>query len=210
MRAQWAPTFMHSSVRSERPILNNPYAPPAAPLETAEPSGYLAVSKRKLTIMLIGTWCLYAAYWSYRQWKAYAKSTGGSQWAWARGFIWWVFAYNLFGKLDTELRARGETLNWSHRARGLILLAMGIGSGLFSALGPIYSLWPSLLLLLVAVYTLRGTLPALNRLANDPKGDSNSRLTWANWIWLLVGGFFWGLAGIGAWLIKAFPERYIL
>lgn len=186
--------------------MNNPHTPPAATPELACTHGYLAVSKRKLAIMIIGTSCLYAIYWFYRQWKAYAQSTGGSQWAWARGFFWWVFAYNLFGKLDDELRYRDESARWSHRQRGLTLLVTGMGAGLTSQLGPVYSLLPSIIVVIVAAYVLVGALPAVNRLANDVDGSSNDHLTWANWLWLLLGAIGWLIAVGGVLLILAFPE----
>jgi hypothetical protein len=186
--------------------MTDPYAPPIALLEPPSHAGYFAVSKRKLVIMLIGTSCLYAVYWFYRQWKAYAQSTGGSQWPWARGFFWWVFAYNLFGKLDEELRARAESVNWSHRQRGVALAVTGLGATIVGQLGLVYSLLPSILVVIVATYTLAGTLPVVNRLANDIEGVGNCRLTWANWLWLLAGAIMWIIAIGGVALILADPE----
>ena len=41
----------------------------------------------------------------------------------------------------------------------------------------------------------------------DPAGESNSRLTGANWVWLILGGFLWILVIIGtAMMIAEFPQ----
>lgn len=198
----------HAGALMEFAKLNNPYVTPSASLAPDTQNSYMPVSARKLTIMVLGTSCLYAIYWFYRQWLAYAQRTGGSQWAWARGFFWWLFAYNLFGKLDKELVEQGESINWSHRMRGLVLVGAGVASVLISLIGTLYSVLPSIIVVLIAAFMLRGAVPAINRLANDPEGDSNARLTWANWIWLVLGGFMWVVNISAVLLILVFPETF--
>lgn len=199
-------TFARVGALIEASTLNNPYASPNAPLTPACHGGYFAVARRKFAIMLIITGGTYATYWCYRQWKAYTQVTGGNQWAWARGLFWWLFAYNLFVKLDAELQERGQSIEWSHRRRGLVVLTAASGSLLLSLLNPVYALLPQVLLTLLSAFMLIGTLPAVNALANDLNGEGNSRLTWANWIWLLVGILMWIIAVGGVALMLAFPD----
>lgn len=189
--------------------MNNPYATPAAVLDSQTPVHYLAVSPRKLAIMMIGTSGMYAVYWSYRQWTAHKSLNGGSQWAWARGWFWGLFIYNLFGKLDAELRKREHSTNWSHKFRGLVITPTYVLGILFAtSLHPLHGGALAIVALAINTYMLVGTLPAVNLLANDPKGASNAHLTWANAIWLFIGLLVWASMVLSIIVAFTYPELF--
>lgn len=187
--------------------MTDPYATPAAPLHSATTSPYMAVSRRKLTIMMIGTCGMYSIYWAYRQWKAYVLTHGGTQWPWARGLFWALFAYNLFEKLDAELRQRGHSVNWSPGYRGLIMLGTYLVTSVLTLfLAPLYGTPVMVIALALYTFVLRGTLPAVNRLADDVQGRANSRLSWANAGWLALGLLAWASTLFLAALPLLYPE----
>ena len=56
-------------------------------------------------------------------------------------------------------------------------------------------------MLLVIGYVLYRAQMAVNLAMDDPKGLSNRRFTWANVIWILIGGLIWLMALVGAVLM---------
>jgi hypothetical protein len=73
------------------------------------------------------------------------------------------------------------------------LAANGIGSPTTDFLG--------LLALGPIVYCLWGIQDAANRACGQPGGESNGRFTWANWIWIVLGGLLWAVALLGLVLL---------
>jgi hypothetical protein len=203
------PISAHTERKKKEPQVNDPYAPPAAALNSLTPSPYLAVSQRKLAVMTIGTCGMYAVYWCYRQWAAHKLANRGNQWPWARGWFWGLFVYNLFGKLDAELHKRGHSVNWSPKFRGLVITPTYVLAILLApSLHPLHGGVLAIVSLAVNTYMLVGTLPAVNLLANDPRGASNAHLTWANAIWLFIGLLVWASMVLSIIVAFTYPELY--
>ena len=57
---------------------------------------------------------------------------------------------------------------------------------------------------MAAVFAITASLFHAQRAANiasgDPQALSNNRFTAANWVWIVLGGLFWLLLGIGLML----------
>lgn len=50
---------------------------------------------------------------------------------------------------------------------------------------------------------------AVNMACGDEEGVSNSSLTLANWVWMVIGGLLWLLVIAGLYLIIAEPELFL-
>lgn len=171
--------------------LTDHYALPATSVDQHHPGRYLAVSKRKLIIMLIGTFGGYGVYWSYRQWKAYSYTTGGKQWAWARAFFFRLFAHNLFSKLDDELGKTGVVIKWPAHGSGCLLFVVEICAVMTFFLNDLHALLPVILLWAITAAMFANAVPVANALANDPQGKSNDELGGTNIAWLMFGAVWW-------------------
>lgn len=178
----------------------NIYAPPAAvvadaPPRVAAPEFYV-VAKTKFFVLFFVTLGLYQLYWFYRHWARY------------RGFhrahlrpIWRAifpifFAHSLCREIGSSLARAGAVHRWSPAllAWGFVLaqIASTVTDRLANrTIGSPYTDLLALVLLLPIASCLWGMQKAANLACGQPHGESNAGLTWANWVWIVLGGLLW-------------------
>ncbi|MDR0278295.1 MAG: hypothetical protein LBJ37_10465 [Paucimonas sp.] len=179
------------------------------PDQQSKPTFYV-VSVRKMAIMTICTFGLYLTYWNYRNWAAYKRASGDEVIPFLRALFSIFFLYALLQRVDRAFQASGRTYRWSPGLLvlgvvGVFLIAMSInfatldtqlmltespeGQGRFLLLAYLLSL-----LQFACHVWLHGKMQrAMNTHEHDTPGQTNARLTWANWAWMAPGILIWWL-----------------
>lgn len=188
--------------------MENVYAPPlaaVADLPSAGTGEFYVVGQTKLMLLFVGTLSLYSVYYWYQQWARYGRFNKQSLWPVPRAIFQVFFTHAFTSEVEHRLHRRGQQLDWSPKglatAYVLLLIATNLADRV-SGLAP-ELWWVSVVgigLLPILAWTLARIQRAVNVAAGDPTGESNRRLTWANVIWLVVGGLMWLLVIAGVFL----------
>lgn len=191
-------------------------APATTPVEQ-EPSDagqtLYIVSPNKFSLLFISTLGLYEVYWQYCNWY-WLKQNRGLK---VRPILRALFSLFFFGSL---LRHVNKELGDDKKANHLPVVPMtslyivvalvSQGADNVAARTETYSVidFISLALLPVTWLLLLSTQRAINLSQNDPDGESNSVITWANSLWIFLGILLWValLAGISGYIA---PEIWI-
>ncbi|MBF8778906.1 hypothetical protein IV505_04025 [Pseudomonas fulva] len=175
------------------PIQN--VAPPIQQLSEAkvgEPM-FFVVSIRKLLILSLLTFNGYWLFCYWRSWVFYRRSSGEKIWPALRAAGGFLFLYGLNRRIDQQIRLSGRTYRWSPFLIALaapLALAAQIWLSLLASSKPEWSWLPIAVVGLGLCWTVR-LQQAINFCVGDPAGESNSRFTWANGIWMACGALSW-------------------
>lgn len=190
----------------------NPYAPPLAQVRdvpTPDVPGFYVVSSRKFFLLYFLTLGLYGVYWFYRHWAQVKLERRADLWPIPRAIFSVFFTHDLARRIDARLSERGDTYAWSPGALATRVVVLqlattfldrlawkGIGSPVTDCL--------SILLLVPLAFSTYAIQRAANTAVGDAEGGANSRMTLANFVWLLLGGMWWLLV-IAGLLLPAEP-----
>ncbi len=176
----------------------NPYTPPQAdlvpPQETS--AGYYVVSQKKFLIMLLGTTGIYSIFWFYRNWRLHKDRTQDDIWPVPRAIFAIFFVHKLCDLIFRRLSGQGRARGFDYQTPAtvyVITTIVGYLCGRASGLGvgsPYTDLFFFIELPAVA-WALLQIQKAINLTCDDPEGASNSKLTGANWAWLVLGAILW-------------------
>jgi len=181
----------------------NLYAPSAAPiveLSDATRTEFYVVGITKYVLLSVATLGLYQIFWFYLHWARYRSFHRADLMPAARAIFAIFFAHSLNRRIDDRLQQGGMDHRWhpSRSATGYVFLTLvGVPVGLMSMAGNGWIELASYAIFAVTTWLLAGVQRAANAACGQPMGESNRQLTWANWIWLVLGGLFWALALIG-------------
>lgn len=177
----------------------NAYAPPTAELADANPdaqrSAYYVVGTTKLIVLSIATLNLYSLYWFYKHWQLQKLHAKLDCWPVVRAIFQIFFAPSLFGNIHEAAKMKGITPGWPALALSLFYVVLLIVSNVASNMLPEESL--PLLVVFMAVFTPLVTLPlylvqsTVNQITDAD--DANQRLTWVDWIFIVLGVLYWAL-----------------
>ncbi|KAF2392067.1 hypothetical protein [Pseudomonas frederiksbergensis] len=168
---------------------------------TAPPDFYV-VCKSKLALLFVSTSGFFLIYWFYRNWKLYRAATGNKVLPLFRTILGVFFVYSLFTKIDHRIGASNLKYRWYPRSLALaVILLACTGSALMWLPDVQIRFALSLLVLFLQTCCLLRVQNAINYLAGDVEGLGNSKLTFANGIWVALGLCWWGLAIIGFYVL---------
>lgn len=203
-------------------MLEDIYAPPKADLtkytssDTADavPTFYV-VSLRKFAVLYILTLTMYQVFWLFKQWSNYKQqcrlegAPDANIWPLPRAIFSIFFIHSLFREVAAHAAAKVRTLEWNNGSHATSLVLMLIATTVFDRLaehsiGTPYTLILALLLMIGTFFSYRQAQACINISCGDPEGESNSRFTWANYIWIVFGSIVWLLILTG--LIIGEPE----
>jgi len=170
-------------------------------IEQAMPQFYV-VSLNKFLVLFMGTSGLYMVYWFYQQWAAYKASVDGKQMPIMRALFPIFFVHALFNILTTLYTQKSGKESTALRTAATLFVVVGAVS-FFTGNVPEESTWKPFLLVLNLLFT-----PMLcwfcyqaqwfiNYVSDDLEGKSNQTYSPANYVWLVVGIFFWCMYIIG-------------
>lgn len=178
----------------------DPYQPPQAeiapPPSSPAPLFYL-VSPAKFSLLFWSTMGIYDVYWQYKNWALYREARGGGGLPVLRAVFSIFFAPSLFHRIDREARAAGVPGGFQPSLLAVVYvlctLFSSVGSNLMDQPGlPGLLLWLGSLVMLLPIWWALGRCQQrVNATLGDQDGVANSRITWANGIWIGLGGLLW-------------------
>jgi hypothetical protein len=191
-------------------MADNPYQTPQGelinPTNPAETAGFYIVSKKKMILLFVLTLGIYQVYWFYRNWRLYKQSTGEKIWPLPRAIFAIFFVHALF-RAANDQRDRGPAKlpAWNHSQQATIIVLLLIISQVLdrlsnNSIGSPITDCMALLLLVPLVACFASAQQKINEACGDPLGESNSRFTAANYIWMLIGVLLWTLVGAGIFI----------
>ena len=157
------------------------------------------VSITKFLLLSVTTLGGYLMYWSYRNWKCYRFVTEVDIWPVVRGMFWPFFIYSLLARIKGRAHIKNELCDWHAGVKSVLIISLVVISLLmpFVMSAPVSQLLVFVVdtvTLVVSVSLLVSVQQVTNRLANDSKGCSNSAITEANTVWIILGGVYWLIA----------------
>lgn len=192
------------------------YAPPEADVSVVEETEgeYYIVGPTKFLLLSILTMGLYLVYWFYRHWKMIKLRDDSSIWPIPRGLFYIFFTHSLFSDIDEKILRNRLEFNWSPGVTATLVVLISIASNIAGRLSAQNIGSPAMDFISVGLIPLLAFIAltaqkAANVASGDPNGESNSKLTGANWAWLILGGLFWILALFGLYLVVAEPELFV-
>ena len=199
-------------------MLEDIYAPPKADLtkyaasDTADavPTFYV-VSLRKFTVLYIVTLSMYQVFWLFKQWSNYRQqcrlegAPDATIWPLPRALFAIFFMHSLFREIAAHAAAKMRTLEWNHGSHATWLVLMLVATSVLDQfsnrdMGTPYTIILALLLVIATCFSYRKAQACVNISCGDPQGESNSRFTWANYIWIAGGSIVWLLILTGLFI----------
>lgn len=190
---------------------DNLYAPPvsavAEPLSETEAAQFYVVAPWKFLLLFFATLGMYSLYWFWRHWAQQKRRYKLDIWPVPRAIFQIFFAHSLNREIDFRLGRVDAKYRWSPGAHATSFVVCSILSNIMDRLsarsiGSPYTDALALLLLFPLAYSMLQAQKAANAACGDPQGLSNTRLTVANYIWMILGFVLWAMAALGA-LVEA-------
>ena len=192
------------------------YAPPEAEIAVTaiEEDAFYVVSPKKFFLLSVLTFDLYFVYWFYRNWRQVKRSTGESMIPPLRGFFFIFFTHSLFRIVDEKIKSLGKSFAWSPGTLATIVVILSIVTNISdrlssSNIGSPLTDFIGIALVPIIPAIMLTAQRAVNMACGDEEGVSNSSLTLANWVWMVIGGLLWLLVIAGLYLIIAEPELFL-
>lgn len=188
------------------------YAPPEA--DVTAPAGdeprYYIVAPFKFILLSVLTFTLYFVYWFYKNWQRIKIDDNDDIWPPARAFFYIFFTHSLFTDVQERFKTLGRKWDWQPGLLATLFIIVTLVGNIIDRFIPYdtYPLLSSLLPLgstLLATFLLLPAQKAINAVCGDDAGNSNSKLTVANWVWMVLGGIFWLLILIGTYAMIVDP-----
>lgn len=186
---------------------DNPYQPPQVELSNSthpeEIAGFYVVSKKKMVLLFILTLGIYQLYWFYRNWQSYRQLSGQKIWPLPRAIFAVFFVHSLFRGVNDQRDRLAERLPaWNHSLHATIIVLLLIISQVLDrlsskAIGSPFTDYAALLLLGPLVVCFASAQQKINEACGDPQGETNSKFTAGNYIWMILGVLMWVLIGAG-------------
>jgi hypothetical protein len=163
---------------------------------------FYVVSRKKLAILYLATLGLYGVYWFYKNWSNYKNCSSDrfnvdrSIWPVARGLFSIFFTHALFREIKAYGRGKAALADWNNESLATQFVLFTIAGNVLDRLsarsiGSPYTDIASLLIMAPLVGLLLSAQHMINVGCGDPDGESNSRLTNANYVWIAIGLIFW-------------------
>ncbi len=175
-------------------------------MNTSRLDHYYVVSMRKFMVLFIGTMGMYQLYWFYRMFKSMEVVQDRKLLPILRTLLSFIFALGLFNFIYREERNCENGREW----RPDFLAGVFVGSwavqmlvilGSSSLPAMVYFLI-QLLAFFAQFYAVYQVQLAVNRIAKDPFGHVNPRMTTTNLLWVLFGTFLWADAVLKIYLYQ--------
>lgn len=186
---------------------DNYYQPPASRVDDAPAAGpsFYVVSPRKFVLLYLLTVGMYTVYWFYQNWTLFKRQHDLKIWPVPRAIFAIFFTHSLFAEIDRAAGSRSVRYAWNAAGTATTYVVLSIVNSLISQLAnrdigsPMTNL-AALLMVPAVMFPLLAAQKAANSAAGDPDGDSNSALTAANIIWMVVGVLLWLLVLLGLYV----------
>lgn len=165
---------------------------------------FYIVSPKKFLILFIGTFGIYAVYWFFKHWDQYKKSTNEDMWPIMRGIFSIFFTHSLFALFEMKYKNKTGEMPKSINYLATMYVVVAIICQIFSKLsdngyGVPLTFYFSLFIFPVSGWVLYKAQSLANFSGDDVNGNSNNKITFLNYIWLILGFAFWLLILLGVY-----------
>lgn len=192
---------------------SNPYAAPSSEVAVDEkPSRhrFYVVAPTKFFVLFIATLGLYQLYWHYKNWSLLKQARRSDEWPVMRAIFSIFFTHAMFREIDKELVMNRHNYAWRPEIHATIIVIILIADRIISRISDYSEDFTaldgiSLLSVPALAYLLFQAQKAANLACGDPYGKTNANYTVANIIWIVLGGLFLLLIGLGL-VVMMFPE----
>ncbi|NQZ57260.1 MAG: hypothetical protein HRT88_07300 [Lentisphaeraceae bacterium] len=167
---------------------------------------YYVVSPKKFLILFISTMGIYGVYWFYKNWSLYKTANDEKMWPVMRGIFSIFFVHSLFRSVDAGLRSKNLDYQWNVNGLATLYVIVSIADRILDKMSqksigsPVTDVL-SLVALPIICYILFKAQKAINLVCGEIDGASNSTLTAANYIWVVIGVAFWALIMVGLFVM---------
>ena len=172
---------------------------------------FYVVSIKKFVLLTFFTMGGYQVYWIYKNWAFYKAATGEKIWPVPRGLFFIFFVNSLYRKVQEKITQGGRSLAWNPSGLAAALIVVTIVDRVLTKMSGknIGSPITDYLSFVMVGVIIAVTIPAqraINFAESDPEGSSNSKLTGANYFWIVLGALLWLLCLVGLVAITVSPE----
>lgn len=204
------PTFMNTNHQSpeqdnvtQSSSFSSDIVTPETIVEAGPTQDFYVVSLKKFWLLFVLTMGFYGVFWFYKNWAMYKQSSDDKDiWPVPRAIFYIFFTHYLCNAVDAKIQDQQKNFSWSPSMVATTFVILSLLNRLVERFASKNTDWGlfdavSMSLLFVLGYLLSQVQIAINVACNDPKGQSNSRLSEANWFWMLIGAILWLLTVIG-------------
>jgi hypothetical protein len=176
--------------------MENIYQAPAAPLlESTQEGDFFVTSIHKMLILSVATMSIYALYWFYKQWSSQRTTIQKNIWPFMRAFFAVFFVHSLARRMNERLDAKQlDTSRYQSAATWFVVLDV-VTTGLSISTNfwepPLAAIVAFDMSGFVALIPLIGLQRKANQASGDPGGQSNSGISAANVLCIVLGLLVW-------------------
>lgn len=156
---------------------------------------FYVVSVTKLIILQIFTLGLYQIIWFYWHFRRQKEHHNDKTIPVLRSIFSIFFTHTLFGEIAAKDQKTGSPVPWKPVLSATMVVITSLLGGVLNAVERnnvhiSYSdLYPFLSITIITFFISLAQIAA-NHVCDDPKGLSNSKLTWVNYIFIVIGFIF--------------------
>lgn len=166
-------------------------------MQSRSQTSFPVVSMGKFTLLYFSTMGFYSLYWFYRNWGAAEAITGRNLFKVGRTVFAMFFVHQLFTLVQAQQKTDEQQYSWRPIYLAWFYIGAGAAQFLLTLLIEQYQLssWLRLFVfcasLLAQYYVLYTVQLVMNRVALDPFGEANRKLTFQNHLWIAFGFYLW-------------------
>lgn len=186
--------------------MDNLYQPPKAELlDEQSPcrSAFFVTSRDKLHLLYFATFGLYAIYWFYKQWDSQRAAMLPRKIAPAARSIFQIFFTHSLCRLISEHKQRQGLASWDYSGTAWLYVALPFVT---TGLSFIEIESGALNMLLLIGGTILPAIPLAqiqqqaNQASGDETGQSNSRISGLNLLFIIPGALLWMVVLVGVFI----------
>ena len=168
-------------------------------MNTNQNAPFYVVSMGKFTLLFFSTLGMYGIYWFYLLFRSMEEKTARNLFPMGRAMFAIFFVVDLFQFVyqEEEKNAPDTLKHWRPRRLAWIFIGVGIYQLLMQlvmlelGLGAFWRVFFIMSSLMGQFYVLYQVQLALNRIAADPYGSKNAKVTLPNMFAVVFGLYFW-------------------
>lgn len=194
---------------------NNVYTAPEAELiddSNAQDAGkqlgeHYVLPQLKLWVFCVLSFGIFLLPWSYMHWRRIKQSDNSDIWPVPRAIFSVFFIHSLFTRFELSKVDVGSKYNWSLGTNAAFYIIFSVIGNLMDRIYESASMdigagyWVLFLCSwIIPIVTISNAQRVANIAVNDPQGETNSRWTVANFLWLGLCITFLALAAFGLYV----------
>jgi len=163
---------------------------------------FFPTSQKKLLILFISTFGIYAVYWFYKNWHLQQARMEQKITPALRALFYIFFTHSLFRRIETAAVEKNISMSWSANTLATVFVLLTIISKILDKISGKSDVLgvadvAGILILFVIVYPLYKIQELVNRINDDEEGLLNCGFSFYNIVFIGMGSAVWILVAIG-------------